>query len=137
MKTALDTNLLAYAEGLDGAERQAAAVDIIAGLHDPDIVLPAQVLGELFAVLTRKGRRSAEHARRSVLNWMDIYPVVETTAATLLDAMELAQAHRLSFWDSVILAAAAQAECRVLLSEDMHHGFIWRGVEIRNPFLRG
>ena len=33
-----------------------------------------------------------------------------------------------------MLAAAAQSGCRILLSEDMQHGFTWRGMTIRNPF---
>lgn len=44
---------------------------------------------------------------------------VETTAEVLQDAMELAAAHRLAFWDAAILAAAVQAGCRPLLAEDM------------------
>ena len=48
--------------------------------------------------------------------------------------MDLATFHQYTLWDAIMLAAAAHAGCRVLLSEDMQHGFIWRGVEIRNPF---
>jgi predicted nucleic acid-binding protein len=35
-----------------------------------------------------------------------------------------------------MLATAAQAGGRVPLSADMQSGFLWRGVEIRNPFGR-
>jgi predicted nucleic acid-binding protein len=59
---------------------------------------------------------------------------VATTQAVLLEAMDMAEAHRLGFWDSVMLAVAAQAQCRMLLSEDMQDGFTWRGVTIRDPF---
>jgi predicted nucleic acid-binding protein len=52
----------------------------------------------------------------------------------VLDAMELVVSHQLSFWDAVMLAAAAQAGCRLLVSEDMQNGFTWRGVTIGNPF---
>ena len=48
--------------------------------------------------------------------------------------MELATSHQLSLWDAIMLAAAAQAGCRLLLSEDMQDGFTWRGVTVRNPF---
>lgn len=50
------------------------------------------------------------------------------------EAMEVATAHRLAFWDAVMLAAAAQANCRILLSEGLQDGFTWRGVTVRNPF---
>jgi predicted nucleic acid-binding protein len=52
----------------------------------------------------------------------------------LLDAMELAVAHKFARWDAIMLAAAAASGCRVFLSEDMQDGFTWRGVTIRNPF---
>jgi predicted nucleic acid-binding protein len=42
--------------------------------------------------------------------------------------------HSLSFWDAVILSAAAGAECHLLLSPDMQDGFVWQGVTIVNPF---
>ena len=42
--------------------------------------------------------------------------------------------HQLQFWDSLILAIAAQARCRVLLSEDMQQGFTWGGVTVVNPY---
>jgi len=48
--------------------------------------------------------------------------------------MDLAAEHGLSIWDSVILAASAEAGCRLLLSEDLQDGFTWRGVTVTNPF---
>jgi predicted nucleic acid-binding protein len=59
---------------------------------------------------------------------------VATSPAVLFDAMELVASHRLSFRDAIMLAAAAQTGCRLLVSEDMQDGFTWRGVTIRNPF---
>ena len=48
--------------------------------------------------------------------------------------MDLAADHGVSTWDAVILAVSADAGCRLLLSEDMHDGFTWRGVTVTNPF---
>jgi hypothetical protein len=55
--------------------------------------------------------------------------------------MELVAGHRLSFWDAIMLVAAADAGCRLLASEDMRDGFTWRGVTVcnspgRNPLGR-
>jgi predicted nucleic acid-binding protein len=91
-------------------------------------------LGELFAVLVRKARRSRERARAAVLSWGDAFPIIETSSDILLGAADLAVGHRLFIWDAVILAAAADARCRVLLSEDLHEGFTWGGVTVVNPF---
>lgn len=52
----------------------------------------------------------------------------------MVDAMDLASNHDLTIWDSVVLAASAQAECRLLLSEDLQDGFTWRGVTVTNAF---
>ena len=38
-------------------------------------------------------------------------------------------------WDALVMAAAADNRCRIVLSEDLQHGFTWRGVTIVNPFL--
>ena len=134
MQVALDSNLLVYAEGVNGAERQRAALEILKRIESEDIVVPIQALAELFAVLTRKARISAQDARDAVLSWADAYELVDTSFATLTDAIELVTSHTLSSWDAVILAAAAGADCRILLSEDMHDGFTWRGATVRNPF---
>src|SRR3546814_1869579 len=63
---ALDTNLLAYAEGVNDADRQAKAIAFLGMLPADRVVLPVQVLGELFRVLTRKAGRSDAEARLAV-----------------------------------------------------------------------
>jgi len=60
--------------------------------------------------------------------------VIATSADVLDEAFELAGSHHLAGWDSLVLAAAAKAGCRYLLSEDLHDGFAWRGVSLVNPF---
>jgi predicted nucleic acid-binding protein len=134
MRIALDTNVLACAEGVNGADRQAAANRILRDLAEDDIVIPAQALAELFVLLTRKVRRPAPETREAVLGWHDACLIVDTSAGVLLDAMELVVSHKFALWDAIMLAAAAASGCRLLLSEDMQDGFIWRGVTIRNPF---
>ena len=59
---------------------------------------------------------------------------METSAAVMISATDLASDHGLTIWDSVVLAAAAEADCRLLLSEDLQEGFTWRGVTVANPF---
>ena len=97
-------------------------------------MLPTQTLGELFNVLVRKAKQRPNRVREAVLSWRDAYPVIETSAAVIVNATDLATDHGLTIWDSVVLAAAAQAECRLLLSEDLQEGFTWRGVTVSNPF---
>src|SRR5688572_16942859 len=136
MKIALDTNRLAYAEGTNGAVMRANALDLIGRLPQDSVVLPVQALGELYNVLVKKALRKPERARAAVLSWRDAYPTADTSVAVMVNATELASAHRLSIWDSVILSAAAEAGCRLVLSEDLQEGFTWRGVTLTNPFAR-
>lgn len=134
MKAALDTNILVYAEGVNGAAKKTNAWDLIEILPE-DTVIPVQALGELFQVLVRKAGRTAADARTAVFGWSQAFPLVETSASILLAAADLAT-RQFSLWDAVILCAAAEAGSSILLSEDMQQGFIWRGVVIINPFAR-
>lgn len=134
MRYAVDTNVLAYAEGVDDAVRQAQAAELLAALPESEGALPVQVVGELFNVLVRKGRRSPEAARSAVLSWCDTFALIDTSDRVLTAAMDLAADHGLRIWDSAILCAAAEGGCRVLLSEDFQEGFTWRGVTVANPF---
>jgi predicted nucleic acid-binding protein len=132
--TALDTNILVYAEGLGDAPRVTAARHLIGKLPPAMVYLPAQILGELFNVLTRKGGYAAGTARDALLSWTDAFDIIPTDPAVMLAAADLAADHQLAIWDAVILSAAAGAGCRLLLSEDMQHGFTWHGTTVINPF---
>ncbi len=134
MKVALDTNVLAYAEALNGQEKHGAAWELLRRLPRDSVILPVQTLGELFRVLVNKAGRPPHAARNNVAAWMDAYSVAELTSAVFLQALELAATHGLFLWDAVILASAAEANCRLLLSEDMQDGFTWNGITIANPF---
>ena len=46
MKVALDTNVLAYAEGVGDAERRLASQHLLAAIPPDNIIVPAQALGE-------------------------------------------------------------------------------------------
>ncbi|WP_198375022.1 PIN domain-containing protein [Neoroseomonas rubea] len=94
-------------------------------------MVPAQAVGGLFVMLTRKAKREAAEARSAVLGWSDSFPLIDTTPGVILEAKELVTTHRLGFWASLMLAGAAQAGCRMLRSEDMQDGFTWRGVTVR------
>ncbi len=52
-------------------------------------------------------------------------------------AGDLVTDHHLNIWDAMIFAAAAEAGCDVLLSEDMQDGFLWGGVRVISPFQPG
>ena len=135
MRVALDTNVLAYAEGVNGAAMKRTALELVEKLPEGATLLPVQTLGELFNLLVRKAGRTPAKARAAMLSWKDPFPLIETSAEVMLAAADLATDHQLSIWDSVILSASAEAGCRLLLSEDLQEGFTWKGVTVTNPFL--
>ena len=136
MRVALDTNILAYAEGVNGAGMQKLAIQLISALPQSTAHLPVQTLGELFSLLVRKAGRSAAQAHKSILGWRDAFPLIDTSAAVMVAAADLAKDHRIPIWDAVILSASAYGSCRLLLSEDFHEGFTWQGVTVANPFAK-
>ncbi len=134
MRAALDTNILAYAEGINDAIKRDSALNLIRKLPRESVIIPTQVLGELFNVLVRKAGRSRADARDAILSWQDSFPVVATTPEAMLTATDLATDHSFSIWDAVIFSVAVRAGCRLLLSEDLQDGFTWGGVTVVNPF---
>jgi len=134
MKVALDTNVLAYAEGVNGAEKRDIVLELLRNLPQEAAIVPVQVLGELYNVLVRKAARPSPEARAALLSWRDAFPVAATTQDVMMMATDLATDHPFSIWDAVILSTASQAGCRLLLSEDLQHGFTWGGITVVSPF---
>lgn len=137
---ALDTNILVYAEGVERAADDAAKIlqsrRLMRRFADARArtVVAAQTLAELHNVLVRRRRLSPSDASMAVRGWIERADVVATSVATLDAALDLTSAHGLPIFDAVILAAAAEGRCDLLLSEDFQDGFAWRGVVVTNPF---
>ncbi|TGR60187.1 PIN domain-containing protein, partial [bacterium M00.F.Ca.ET.194.01.1.1] len=79
MKVAIDTNVLAYAEGVNNVEKRDVVLDLLHNVPQEAAVIPVQVLGELFNVLVRKAGRLPQEARDALLDWSDAFPVAGTT----------------------------------------------------------
>ena len=130
MKPFLDTNIFVYAQ--EESARGDQAREIVA---DGGIV-SVQVLNELTSVLRRKLKRS----------WSEVAAVIDDVRAAIdealpltlslhLSALEFARDHNVAFYDALILAAAIEAGCETLFSEDFQHGRRFRDCAIVNPFL--
>jgi predicted nucleic acid-binding protein len=96
-----------YAQALhaDDEPKRQQITSIVAAVPASSIIVPAQVLGELFNVLTRKVRHSRDAAAQVVRAWQDMFTVMPTTEAVLSRGMDVAVAHSLAIWDAIILAA--------------------------------
>ncbi len=135
MRAVLDTNILAYAEGVGDSARCADAIHLIEKLPVDRVLIPAQALGELFRVLAVKVKRDRGLVREAIMSWADSFEVADSSWTAFQAAIDLSVDHRLQIWDALILAVAAENHCRLLVSEDFQNGFIWRGVTVVNPFV--
>ncbi len=134
MRIAIDTNILAYAEGVGDIARRDASMVLLTRLPPESVLLPVQVLGELFRVLTGKAKCSPDIARYRILQWADSFEVADSGWSAFQAAFDLTVDHGLQIWDALILAITAENRCRILLSEDMQDGFTWHGVTVVNPY---
>jgi predicted nucleic acid-binding protein len=126
----LDTNVLLYLLSGDAAKAQRAEA-LLSGRG----VVSVQVLNEFVNVATRKLGLTWDEVD-TVLAAVRAACRVESLTGEVHDrAREIAERYRLAFYDSVIVASALLAGCRVLYSEDMHSGLkVDRAITVRNPF---
>ncbi len=130
MRAFFDTNILVYAQEADRKGERARALMAKGG------VISVQVLNELANVLRKKHRRSWTEIEQ-VLGDVDdaLDEAVPVTFEIHAAAVVLAREHGLSIYDALIVAAALEAGCDTLFSEDMQHQRAFGGMRIVNPFL--
>jgi len=128
-----DTNVLVYADDKAAPAKQRRALDLVAEHRRAGTgVVSLQVLQEYFVTVTRK-LNEARIARRKV-ELLAEFDVAEPEVADILAAIDLHRLHGFSFWDALVVRAAKQAGCSVLLSEDLQQQREIDGVRIVNPF---
>ncbi|MBX7131777.1 MAG: PIN domain-containing protein [Fimbriimonadaceae bacterium] len=135
----IDTNILVYAFDADDAEKHIVADTIIRDLLLRNVLcLSTQVLNEFYWNITsvrRPQRLDHAVALRIIEDLIQQSRIVALTPSLTLEALRVLPVHTLSFWDSLIWAAAKAAGCSVVYSEDFQHGRVLEGVRFVNPFL--
>jgi predicted nucleic acid-binding protein len=130
----VDTNILVYAA--DKASPSSQKTQIARGLLlQRGLHLSVQVLNE-FTVNARnpdKLNLSAREELQWIERWM-LFPVHSMMAETFLSARVFHERYQVSHWDGLILAAAKEADCQKLYSEDLQDGQFYDGIEVINPF---
>jgi predicted nucleic acid-binding protein len=126
-----DSNVLIYAM-VSGDSRRERAQQLAA----QGGVISVQVLNEFVAVARRKMRMPWEDVIEALDAIRVLFPYpVAITIETHEAALEVAQKYGLGIYDSLIVAAAIEAHCSALYSEDLQDGQIINGkLTIRNPF---
>jgi len=132
----VDTNILLYARDLSEPEKQPIAESLMRDLwQERSGRISTQVLNEYFVNATRKLTPGLTKAEA----WSDLEALFEweprpIDIEVLHRAFQVSTRYDLSWWDSLIVAAAVAAGCEEILSEDLSADQIYEGIRVVNPF---
>ena len=137
MRRFFDTNVLVYSRDPDDSVKRARARALIeTAIEEESFVVSTQVLVEFYATSVRRRLLGPAQALELVRFWGG-HDTVPHTPELVVRGLELHQAHSLSVWDGLVVQAALDARCDVLLSEDLQHGRRFGELEVVDPFLEG
>jgi predicted nucleic acid-binding protein len=137
VKVFVDTNILVYAYDRGAGNRHEKALSLIEQLwRDGSGILSTQVLQEFYVNVRRKAQHpvTVEQARVLISDYLAWDPVVND-GAIIMQAIDIKRRYQLSFWDSLIVAAAQKCGASIIYSEDFNHGQMFGSVEVLNPFI--
>lgn len=130
----VDANVFVYAQDRRDARRHRQAEEWIDSLWRARLGrTSAQALSEFYAVATRKLKIAPDIAWQEAERYFGWKPLA-IDVALLRRAREIEQRYRLSWWDSMIVAAAQLQDCVLLLTEDLQDGATFGSVTARSPF---
>jgi len=131
----VDTNVLVYAVDLADPHKQRAAQSWLKELWKNKLGrLSFQVLQEFYLKVGQKGLSTVDDARAEIRDLL-VWKPIAVTGGLLERGWKIQDRYQLSFWDSLIVAAAKSASCGFLLTEDLQSGQDLDGLTVINPFL--
>ena len=133
----VDTNVFVYQADTSDSEKQARADDWCAILwRSRSGRVSVQVLAELYSTLTRKLKTEIHPSEaREIVGDIAAWRPIPVDLSVIRRAWSLEPRYALSWWDSLIVAAAQVSQCTVLLTEDLQHGQVFDSVRVVNPFV--
>jgi predicted nucleic acid-binding protein len=135
----VDSNIWLYARDPGQPTKQPLARRWLDRLWDVgEGRISVQVVNEFYVNATRRLSRplSSEQAWNDVLAMLAWRPQA-LDEPVIRGAREIEQRYRLGWWDSLIVSAAREQRCAMLLTEDLQHGQVIDGLRICNPFVEG
>lgn len=132
----LDTNVLVYAFDRGEKRRRTVARTLIDRLAERGLIrLSTQVLQEFLVTVTRKIEKPVDvEVAIRVIDDLEVWGPYVIGTGDIKDAARLAKESRISFWDALVVVAAAHSGAAVLYTEDLGHGQSILGVQVINPF---
>jgi len=136
-KTFVDTNILVYAHDLDAGAKHEAARELVSQLWESKQgVLSTQVIQELYVTLTKKIPKPLDKlTARGIIKRYFTWDISINDSEIILQASEIEEGYKISFWDALIVAAAFAQNSDIILTEDLNHGQYIEGIFIKNPFF--
>jgi len=133
----IDTNVLVYAYDRSAGEKHAIAAKLIEQCWENESgCLSLQVLQEFYITVTQKIARPLDpQTARQLVADLAHWRLHILAVSDLLQAIDLQQAYRLSFWDAMILQSAVHQGCKQLFSEDLSHGQLYGNMKVVNPYI--
>ena len=132
-KVFLDTTILVYAQDQDSPVERRRSREVIAALAQSGTgVISTQVLQEFYVTVTRK-LGVAPLAAKRVLQTFKIFEIVQASPDLIERAIDCSVLNTISFWDALIVAAAASSGCAIVYSEDLNPGQTIQGVRVEDP----
>jgi predicted nucleic acid-binding protein len=135
----VDTNIIVYAHDTSEPTKQPLARRWLDHLwEERNGRTSTQVLDEAYHNLTRKLQPGLSREQGwEIVNDLLVWAPQPVDSDLLRRAREIERAHKLSWWDSLIVAAAQTQNCSLLLSEDLQDRATYGSVTVRNPFTLG
>jgi predicted nucleic acid-binding protein len=133
----LDTNLFVYTFDANAPTKAKKAVQLIRRAADTgEGIISYQVVQEFFSVAFRRFPQpmSVAEAEQYLITVLRPLLAVHSSPGLYFEALRIAEKHRVSWYDSLIVAAAVEGQCEKLYSEDFQHGRKFEGLRIENPF---
>ena len=134
----IDTNIIVYSFDLSVPNKQLIAQELIAmALTSSEGVISSQVFQEFvnFALKTKTNPMTLEQVQRYSNKVLRALCRVQSSFTLYQSAFSIKEKTKFSWYDSLIIAGALEAECEILYSEDLQHSQKIQGLLIRNPFL--
>ena len=130
----IDSNILVYTLDKKVEEKNRISRDVLRYLTlEHTTVLSTQVLQEFYSATTSKLKIDKILVKNLVHSYSNL-EIVTVQFPTIEQAIDISIVYQLSFWDSLIIAAAEHARCDFLVSEDLNNGQTVRGIQVINPF---
>jgi predicted nucleic acid-binding protein len=137
VRSFLDTNVVIYAfDQLSPAKCEVARRLITDGAVSKQTFISYQVVQEFVNVALRGFKITVSRWDLETFMVGALFPMmaVSSSPALMIEALRLQAADNISWYDALIVAAALQARCQLLLSEDLQHGRRFGALTVSNPF---